>query len=1427
MADDNYLPVDLTAGNAPPTKLDSIEQATNTKVNQLQQKQELRNQQAVDLLMNRDRTTGEIVSDTAASVVLKGGNALGQIGYGVLDALSRKLPGMGEQPDYTPGGGFTVRDRGSLESLTGAASSFGEIRNLIDDNLMSDPLRAAQKRVAEKGQIRKSGKSDRVNKLLEDGYSKLSGQVIDEAGSLVDTVKNYASDPIAAVDVALESIPQMLVGGALGKGLSAGKAGQVALANTAVSEGSSNAVDAMASVNKMSHEQLTKDSPLYNELLKTMSPEDAKTSVERKVFDTTAALSGTVGLATGKLTSKFEGNLFNKGSDLGSIITGTAKNTVTEAVEETLQGAGGQISSNIAKQAANKNQEISEDVGASAGAGLVAGGLSGGAISAASQTAKKALTTGAKVADKVTKPIKETSAVNEAIKTKDTSKLESDADLFEAKVALLPTEPEARKASIAELNTHANAAQAQAIKDLKEADPEKNRAAQIAAVHKAKELKNIAKGLSDKDTDPKAVQASIDNLLKSKEPKKEEVNNVLGSMATVPTEKLTELADSDVTSTEQSKAIKAHIDTRQAIERVESLTTGSVNSDVIDGGDGKIGLKEYQSDINIAITGNDKDTAKTKLKEFGAFAKSHITKAGAVYNAYKAIKSKSANASELVQAVKDEYGLEIHKNSDSIKGGQLISTLSSEAQALQAAYKESVAIASNQFGNAPKVAPIINKNIPEVNNEEQVTIPESTQKITPVPDAPEATARTIERTRAIEPIVTETLLSVGSPQEQVKLTSDLVKLPKDKAKLYMKEVNRGISDAQSGIVLVDKQNGAYDRGVKLAGDTTNKYSISESVSNTSTDGSSFVKDNFTRRSTDENQRNILATTPDAMSNIRSVRSLTPKQSLTLDHVQEFDAYTQKTFKEIFKPKNSKFLKEDSIGFLANEDGSFDSNVVSSIGVAAYSWAASRAATTLFNDLGAINSILGNRADKALDYTGWELLARAGSVRATVAEGIGADILKTLDIKATREAEGNTQANMEMSVGQMAVTILLDACVLEETDIPNSELDAYRENESGNSNATTSFVRITTDSEGNISNTVQSFMENVRDSDNLLEEVFGQDNKVTTPLFEAPTTSPTTVKGSKQKVSDEANRIVAKHQKRPNKLFLDKMNVFNSLSDLGKEIAAGVVQDVETNVHETLREQTIAKNNSLLKDINVLTEFEATSEDKPFYFKHEIWKNGRIGMVSNTINPQSSKIHRHLLGPSDWEIQVDPNDKPLMDNFYSAVGLGMGISVDKQDITTTVAEVKELMTNETIVAGIEAIRAIQKDEATEQSEQQLLAAIKEGGEKIHSLEALTAYAAFVEANGEPFTTSLTPEVDGITNGIMIGSIQFAATDPNIKNTLGRGGMYFDDLTESYATKKKEVGFMDSYEDMANDWIDNIKLSPELQNLDNRTRNALKE
>lgn len=446
-------------------KQKSVEIATKQKQHEQELRKTLDYLNVVDTA-NSERSAGEIIKDTTVGLLGKGALMVGQGAYSTLDLISEfnplKLFGETRSLDEV------IADNSS--DGQGLHQDIAEARDYLS-SLQSDKLNAQRQVIGHNAELRQQ---EANNRDPNRSFLSKAGDVISDFGSAVG---DYIDNPTAALDTTLESAPQMLVPGAIAKGLvnKAGKkaikgktteeaqdiltskahldkadkiAERTALGYTALAEGTSNGSQIRAEILNSSHEDLMESSPKYAELLGS-NPDDpeaqtkAKRQLAREAGLITTGLAGLIGGTVSKLTgaAKIEGNLFRDKSPVldkiaekvgQSAILKTGKDTLKEGVEETLQEAGGQFASNVGTKATvNPEQDLGEGVVDSAAGGLVAGALSAGPITGISNIKKLKDNTlenigivgkkiNEKVKERVAKKTGVTPKVKEAIETGET-----------------------------------------------------------------------------------------------------------------------------------------------------------------------------------------------------------------------------------------------------------------------------------------------------------------------------------------------------------------------------------------------------------------------------------------------------------------------------------------------------------------------------------------------------------------------------------------------------------------------------------------------------------------------------------------------------------------------------------------------------------------------------------------------------------------------------------------------------------------------------------------------------------------------------------------------------------------------------------------------------------------------------------------------
>ncbi|RLB94471.1 MAG: hypothetical protein DRH26_01095 [Deltaproteobacteria bacterium] len=330
-------------------------------------------------------------------------------------------------------------------------------------------------------------------------------------------------------------------------------------------------------------------------------------------------------------------------------------------------------------------------------------------------------------------------------------------------------------------------------------------------------------------------------------------------------------------------------------------------------------------------------------------------------------------------------------------------------------------------------------------------------------------------------------------------------------------------------------------------------------------------------------------------------------------------------------------------------------------------------------------------------------------------------------------------------------------------------------------------------------------------------------------------------------SKEQARNLEKYSNIPIEPSRTTMDVFDLLDKPARDRIIGHQTD---EFKLDIRKDNIeGVNLGLLREYENLLAWQEQSEklfETVFYIGNKFQSNHRMNQTGD-INPQNSKMHRNLFSPSSWKtaFATTPNNAfinktGIERSFLEAIALSFGIEsgkvggVDKQ-----LNLLEDLLTNpknddyQAIASAISYLRehATQNRKAEIPSEMQSIIAdgVEVGGEKTHSLKGLIEYARYLNHvdNESPskgdFTTDMYKEVDGVSNGPIIGILQLipdSADKQAVLASLAMGGMSInplDPITGESVVNLDELlakyNLNDAYQRMAHQWALNVEVQKE--------------
>lgn len=713
------------------------------------------------------RTVGEIAGD-GLNTFMQGGVALAETLYGLGEYASKnnflsaaynnaQRLRNGEQADTLP----------TLDEVTGGASRFfNQARDYWDAQLQSDNSARAQANIEQKQQEYRAKVKNPDNSWWQ--------SVKNESGAVANTVKAYLENPSQILEESLEEIPQLLLGGGLGRqsvklltrgmdkdaaakylASDAGKkavdrvATSAGVGTAAASEASANAVQTKAEVLELSEKDLKEGSPYYNELRASgLNHEEAAMRVSDRAFDVVFGLTiPTAGIAS-KITgaAKLEGTLFIPKSKLAGAVKKQLSAAVIEGTEEALQGGTGQAIQNLGtKLSANENQKITEGIGEAIGQGTVVGagtGLGVTVLATAPEVlegtgdlSKAVAKEGNKVARKVAKTVETATApteVKEAIRTKDASKITDETSenynpINAVDVLIRPdfipvqdtenneTEEDYLvrvKAYADELEKHQRNALKQVVA-LSQEDPE----AAAEPLKRYKQLAQYSTGIVQKIRSGQ-VDKAFDNL-KTEPTDVNAKNEVLGSMADGIFSNISqEQAEEVLTNPNLTEQERVQVESYISLKKAEGVLNrggkaGQVSQEILKGSKGAIGLNDYTRMVTQDVRNNDVESARTTLKQLNGFVKSQVAKAKQFNEAFRT--AVETGEEQKITVNNREYSI-----TDKSNNTGFIDRVNEDTTAVVDTYNSLKSLATAQFTNDTEVTATAQEEVAapvEVRNE--------------------------------------------------------------------------------------------------------------------------------------------------------------------------------------------------------------------------------------------------------------------------------------------------------------------------------------------------------------------------------------------------------------------------------------------------------------------------------------------------------------------------------------------------------------------------------------------------------------------------------------------------------------------------------------------------------------------------------------
>ena len=559
--------------------------------------------------------------------------------------------------------------------------------------------------------------------------------------------------------------------------------------------------------------------------------------------------------------------------------------------------------------------------------------------------------------------------------------------------------------------------------------------------------------------------------------------------------------------------------------------------------------------------------------------------------------------------------------------------------------------------------------------------------------------------------------------------------------------------------------------------------------------------------------------------------------------------------DVYFNENLKYTNPIQYLIELNESGRADmeENVKTAIAAAAYIYVAENAKAPQYSSPEDVKAMFGL---SEYDFVGEELLrqiAPLGSMENVVILSMGQKVTQALGLSAKKDATQDFLARLEADLGAHVMKLLVDQGIMERTKVSKEDLSAglkHLPSHDPKKQGDIYFLRMSR-SEGkkayerNLNATAQQISDLAKGTHGVLTRLFGVESQAKEPSWEPIGEVQQNTNKTDQAVPDELKKIIKHENSVANYVRED---VWYLLQELGEQAfleMAGYKEPDGSKMHHTTIEAIKVSNEALQRELEVAKEYFGALEadvsqggsplglKQPLYLAHSIWKQQRVG-IDSVINPQSSKIHRWMLTRADWNTTVKSTDKDMMDSFFLRVGEGLGVKTDKQGNMASLQAIAEMLNTqsqdaktaekaEVLQAAVDALVRSFEGTSSKEDKAAIVAGVKAGGEKMHSMDALIALAKYqkakTEAKGKAFSfdVQLMGEVDGVTNGPMLSHLLMGAgkSAKDLLVRLTRGGFFeVGSGYSNYNVWRGEATHTDLYESTIGAVIKAVQSKPEL-------------
>ena len=522
-----------------------------------------------------------------------------------------------------------------------------------------------------------------------------------------------------------------------------------------------------------------------------------------------------------------------------------------------------------------------------------------------------------------------------------------------------------------------------------------------------------------------------------------------------------------------------------------------------------------------------------------------------------------------------------------------------------------------------------------------------------------------------------------------------------------------------------------------------------------------------------------------------------------------------------------FFLKDAQGNVILKDGkaTVDENVLTAMAYGMYQWVLDKANSPALLTPEQVNTMHGYDKDR-VSPEAHKLLKSVTSTQDLAIFDLGEAAVQALGIKNLPDAPQNLIPNLKMAMGSRMLAVLANdksssQVVRVRHEFNHAIREAFGEivpkGPEKNSYVEVLWQQHTINKKTlfQLPDFARALRDASKGSRNVIDRLFGSEKAPRIAETKPSKFTQKYAKGTQQEIAPEQRKALQATQNTPHKVIPGMLAL--ALEDgLGRQALLEIAgwTDLST-VHIKNRDAVEAQNQNLENQFDLMMEMldnpaNAEGYDQEFFVTQEVWKNFRAGFTNQSLNMQTSKIHRSMFAKPSWEVTIDLNNKDQETEYLICVAMNLGVvKTDQQPNAQSLDKFWDKYKEGTpLHTAVKAVQKLQTPEGGTLTSQEKESIVKETqGEGMLGLQALLSLAQYEQAkatNQTTFKTTMIVGADGKTNGPMLTILALGAMGDvdGMYTLLNRGGIYSTDAgqAEHYSQYYNTPEGMDLYEDL---------------------------